>query len=269
MSETCPSCGNQSGSLIAIDTGKKIALNLSYDRVCHNCYEKLPQQVSQGFKLRKQEEAKHENKVKLWKSRTELVKQGRNFFKHKAYSEAAMCYEKYLKVLEITHDVNDLTPELFSKSARSKELTIIATVYWDLLRAYDSHEKYRDRMEAASRKLSQFAPYSPIFPELVKRAENFSRNAKNPAPIKAFLKSANLRRSGCFIATAAFNTGFAPEVKALRLFRDQKLSKCLLGRAFIRLYYKLSPPMARLINRYEFLKPIVRLPLRVIVKLVK
>lgn len=62
------------------------------------------------------------------------------------------------------------------------------------------------------------------------------------------------QKSGCFIATAAFGDYDDPTVLALRRFRDEHLSKCSWGRAFIRLYYKMSPPMARVIAAHEWLR---------------
>lgn len=47
------------------------------------------------------------------------------------------------------------------------------------------------------------------------------------------------RKSGCFIATAAFGTPFAKEVIALSKFRDEILQRTSLGRSFIKLYYKI------------------------------
>ncbi len=43
---------------------------------------------------------------------------------------------------------------------------------------------------------------------------------------------------GCFIATAVYQDYDHPQVLKLRKFRDDKLKKSLLGRAFIRLYYR-------------------------------
>lgn len=51
--------------------------------------------------------------------------------------------------------------------------------------------------------------------------------------------------SGCYIATAVYGSYDAPEVRVLRRFRDEVLSKTLPGRAFIRTYYAVSPPIAR------------------------
>ncbi|MCC0662534.1 MULTISPECIES: CFI-box-CTERM domain-containing protein [unclassified Clostridioides] len=50
--------------------------------------------------------------------------------------------------------------------------------------------------------------------------------------------------TGCYIATAVYGSYDAPEVLALRYFRDNTLANHLLGRLFIKMYYTLSPPVA-------------------------
>lgn len=62
----------------------------------------------------------------------------------------------------------------------------------------------------------------------------------------------------CFIATAAYGRPDAPEVLALRRFRDRRLLTNAPGTAFVRLYYRLSPPIARLIARKPRLRAAVR-----------
>ncbi|MBE0431692.1 MAG: right-handed parallel beta-helix repeat-containing protein [Dehalococcoidia bacterium] len=62
----------------------------------------------------------------------------------------------------------------------------------------------------------------------------------------------------CFIATAAYNTPQAQEVQILRQFRDEYLLTNATGRAFVALYYRISPPMAEFITRHPGLKPVVR-----------
>ena len=49
---------------------------------------------------------------------------------------------------------------------------------------------------------------------------------------------------GCFIATAAFGTPFAKEIKVLRNWRDDWLLKNKIGTIFVQLYYQFSPPIA-------------------------
>lgn len=70
---------------------------------------------------------------------------------------------------------------------------------------------------------------------------------------------------GCFIATAAYGSLVAPHVKILRDFRDRFLITNIVGKSFVNLYYKYSPPLADLIAAHDHLKMFVRLTLLPIV----
>jgi hypothetical protein len=48
-------------------------------------------------------------------------------------------------------------------------------------------------------------------------------------------------KSNCFIATACYRDMFSEEVIFFRWYRDNKLQKTLLGRFFIKTYYRISP----------------------------
>jgi YVTN family beta-propeller protein len=63
---------------------------------------------------------------------------------------------------------------------------------------------------------------------------------------------------GCFIATAAYGSGMAEEVTILKNFRDNVLLTNSLGRSFVKLYYKISPPVADFIAKHESLRAMVR-----------
>ena len=65
-------------------------------------------------------------------------------------------------------------------------------------------------------------------------------------------------KEGCFIATACYGSPVCAEVLMLRDFRDQHLAQSLLGRAAVRLYYYLSPPIAAALSRRPFLRTLVR-----------
>jgi tetratricopeptide (TPR) repeat protein len=72
--------------------------------------------------------------------------------------------------------------------------------------------------------------------------------------------------SSCFVATAAFGSPMAPEVRTLRLWRDERLKTSALGRKFVKTYYYFSPPLARLISNHPILKRTARLLLTPLVR---
>ena len=62
----------------------------------------------------------------------------------------------------------------------------------------------------------------------------------------------------CYIATAVYGSYDAPQVLVLRRFRDEVLEESVLGRIFIKTYYRLSPPLARQLKNKRCLNASVR-----------
>jgi len=77
------------------------------------------------------------------------------------------------------------------------------------------------------------------------------------------------KKSGCFIATAAFGSPEALEVQAFRDLRDQVLARHASGRFVVSLYGRISPPMARFVTRSPAVKSGVRRVLRLLLVLLE
>ncbi|PWU13653.1 MAG: hypothetical protein C5B49_14315 [Bdellovibrio sp.] len=269
----CPRCGATVDNLQQLDpqTVEQISERNREQvppQICMSCYRSLvageSSTKSSGSALLAQERAREQRKLMLWKSRVSLIKKARACMNEKAFSEAAVSYEKYIRVLEVVFDVQagELTPEHFKDSARTQELTVVASVFWDLLRIYDTSEKYGDRQGLAAQKLAQFLRFTPIYPDILRKAESFSRTAKNPAIIRTFIKAASENKGKCFIATSAFGSEDCIEVLVLRIWRDQTLNHSMPGRIFVRCYEWVSPSLAELLDHASVLKPLVRALLR-------
>ncbi|NQT57171.1 MAG: hypothetical protein HQ551_13190 [Desulfobacteraceae bacterium] len=79
-----------------------------------------------------------------------------------------------------------------------------------------------------------------------------------------------LKSGFCFIATAVYGTDYSPEIVALKEFRDTRLLSNRIGRLFVRVYYKYSPIIARVIKTSVVLKNISKILVIIpLVKLVK
>lgn len=96
----------------------------------------------------------------------------------------------------------------------------------------------------------------PIGPKVYGASSNIIHDY--PEPITPIPSASN---NGCFIATAAYGHYSAPQVQALREFRDRYLMTNELGRAFVRWYYRYGPIGAEFIQAHPWLKPIVRVTL--------
>lgn len=103
-------------------------------------------------------------------------------------------------------------------------------------------------------------------PILDQRRQGISRVRFSPACHKILLHqrgkdsivSFPLGKSNCFVATAACGSSDAWEVLALRRFRDERLLESWLGRLAVAAYYRISPPLARGIERSPRLREWVR-----------
>ena len=72
--------------------------------------------------------------------------------------------------------------------------------------------------------------------------------------------------SKCFIATAVYNDASCDEVRTLRYFRDNYLNTNTIGQLFIRIYYKISPPIATWLRDKPRISLIIKGLLDIVVK---
>jgi hypothetical protein len=74
---------------------------------------------------------------------------------------------------------------------------------------------------------------------------------------------------GCYIATMAYGDYDHPQVMELRRFRDDFLSKTVIGRSFIKFYYRYSPSLVEKLKNKQSINLIIRKGLDQFIKAIK
>ncbi len=245
---TCPRCQRQAAGLLRIDPGMRLRLQEAGvgsgtpPQICQNCFAELTSQVSQGAKLRAHKVAEQQNKLILWKTRLNHVKEGRKEHDANALASAAVSLERYIRIVEVASEAppNGLLPEQFKHPAKAKELPVLIAVMWDLFRIYDSMPRMSERQRQIGFKIAEFAKVTPGGGGVLRQMSKFARISKNKEVVRASLKMANFRDASCFIATVAFGEN-SPEVRILRDYRDEVLENSRAGKIFVKAYYAISP----------------------------
>ncbi|MCR5353429.1 MAG: hypothetical protein K6D98_03910, partial [Clostridiales bacterium] len=63
-----------------------------------------------------------------------------------------------------------------------------------------------------------------------------------------------LSSGGCYVATCVYGSYDCPQVWTLRRYRDNTLAETWYGRAFIHIYYKVSPTIVKLFGKTKWFK---------------
>jgi hypothetical protein len=259
----CPLCSASTSLLHAVDAGMRLRLekegqHVTHEAVCASCFKDLSKKLSNASYLAAEQTIKENYRKNLWKSRLSLIKQARNHIILKNHAEAAVCYEKYMRIIELAFEKKrtDIRPEFFKDNPR--EVTLIVGALWALVEIYDLHPNYSKKQEECATKLGEMVSYTNLFTSIIKKATAKKAVSKNPRAYKMLLKAANVKTGNCFIASIAFESRNDPTLIILRAFRNQILSTHFLGKSFIRFYYRWSPGLANRLQHYKWIKTALR-----------
>lgn len=98
-----------------------------------------------------------------------------------------------------------------------------------------------------------------------KKFENLNNKyAGNTSKVVEEMNRSNDKR--CYVATAIFGA-YSSETILLRKWRDDKLRKTILGRLFIKLYYKISPLLLRILPKWT--SPMTKYILTKFIKIIR
>jgi hypothetical protein len=84
--------------------------------------------------------------------------------------------------------------------------------------------------------------------------ENLSTRSRNKFKSNSSSTSNSSQNDSCFVSTVVYGSSEAEEVIILKQWRDRTLRRYLIGRLFIRLYYKYGYTASRFVEKNESLK---------------
>ena len=99
-------------------------------------------------------------------------------------------------------------------------------------------------------------------------SEYFNKNYKSGYYLSPKVVASNEKSEGCFVATFAYGSYENQNVIILREYRDEILSKSILGNAFIKTYYRISPKIVWLLDKIYFPKYIVKFFIEIFIVLI-
>ena len=270
----CPQCGVVTTLLHPIEEGLRLRLEsegtpITVDAVCTSCFKNLSKKLSSATLMQAEKTIQSNHKKNLWKNRLALIKQAHVFIARKEHSEAAVCFEKYLKILQLVYekDFSELNATMFGDNP--KEVTVMCSALWALVEIYDLHTQYKNRQEECAVKVGELMPYTNLFANLAKNAATKSRQGNNPTAYRKLLQAANIKTGNCFIASIAFEDRNDPTLVTLRQFRSQVLIRTSAGKHFVRAYYRYSPALANRLQHFSAAKLTLRRVLPVFAKILK
>lgn len=83
------------------------------------------------------------------------------------------------------------------------------------------------------------------FPGLIDKAQDLGSYSQRASAQFAATRSSTETKGGCYVATYVYGSYDSPELWVLRRWRDEYLARTVAGRAFIFVYYLVSPKLIR------------------------
>lgn len=212
--------------------------------------KKIRQQIEKNI-----EKSKSEFRTQLASHRMEAAHEAMMAMKKNNAAEATRSLFSYISYLEAALGVppGGLSPGLFDPKKDAIELLTICGVYWDLARILDKSkdEKLQKNFNQALQKFILFTKghkHQALASETLRKYLRKGRVSHRKEFKEAYKVITGMNADYCFIATALFLEIDQKEQKQLRRYRDEVLLKSSLGRISVKAYYRVSPPIARVLE---------------------
>lgn len=143
--------------------------------------------------------------------------------------------DRRLATVKTLYTLGNTLDSLFGNDKEAIELSVNAweeavSIHVVLIRFFQDQEGHRNTVNKYGEKIKKYKPEYVV-----------------PQDIYA-------KKSGCYVATAVYGSYDCPEVWTLRRYRDNTLAITWYGRAFIKIYYAISPTLVKWFGNTNWFK---------------
>jgi hypothetical protein len=156
-------------------------------------------------------------------------------------------------LIEVVNDAQSGLEYNQAKVIRLPRILSNAVSVMDLMDSFDMDSQMRERFNQNKTTINRI---NQQFEELRSRVHS-SRTSSSDSS------------GGCYIATMAYGDYNHPQVMKLRYFRDHYLNRYVIGRHFIKLYYRYSPGFVRKLKNKQKVNDVIRHVLDQLIKIIK
>lgn len=176
--------------------------------------------------------------------RISIARDGKHASLRKDFSKAITAYRRFLQITaqSVQVEIDDLRPGLFDERSRKGESLLISSIIFDMLKILDkldtpSAKEERKQCHKLFIRFTIGQAFQMFAAENLRKYLVYRKSVRHKTEFWATYQAIKVKKF-CAVATWAFSSEDAPEVRRLRRFRDRVLSRSAPGRAFVNWYYR-------------------------------
>lgn len=197
--------------------------------------------------------------------RISIAREGRVYSEKKDFSKAIVAYRRFMTITaqSMSAEIEDLKPQLFDEKTRQSEALLVSSIVFDMLKILDKldTDTAKEERRMYHRLFIRFTlgqPFQTFAAENMRKFIRYRKSVRNKGEFWATYQAIQVKKF-CAVATWAYASTEAPEVRRLRKFRDERLSRHAAGRAFVRWYYRNGSLVVRVLEAMPGAKSAARM----------
>lgn len=183
-----------------------------------------------------------------------ITKNGNSRYQNELFRNVDACvFNMDFKPIVVI-EINDMSHT--EKSRKNRDLKVKNICEEAGIKIVTFWTKYGVNQEYISKTINEAITQAPYF-QRVKHSTDKTENVQQvrDIPYTATLpNSLGKKKNGCYVATAVYGSYDCSEVWVLRRYRDYNLAQNVFGRAFIKLYYLVSPTVVKIFGKTNWFK---------------